>query len=323
MEVKTDARCSQVQQFVFQATKTPLPVNSFEPRRAPMDVVRPDGIRYVSEISYESKYPNGFMDIFYCPEPGLHPTIFNWHGGGFLFGDKASGDPLATKEDVEGGLLARLVREGYNVVTLNYAFAPEYRYPIQLHQVNEALAFCLAHAEELGLDMERVFLMGGSAGAVFTEIYGLAVVDADYAAKLGFEAALPEHNLRGLIINEAPTNYKEFDNEDMYTMFFTWLGVNDLSECTHAVPLDVPKCIKDRYPPACIIASNLEHYFPESAQQLADALEAIGGDYVHFYRPESVEKLEHGFINRFAASKCAAEAVEMVVQFLRSHTQGN
>lgn len=319
--VFTDLICKPLQKKVFQIAGTPLPINNTEPRQEAVDIIRADGIRYVSEISYESRYPNGYMDIYYCPEPGAHPTVLYWHGGGFIFGDKVHGDPLASKGEGEATYIMELCRRGYNVISANYALAPQYRCPVQIRQVNEAVEFCMKNAEKLGLDMDRVFICGGSAGAVMTEVYGMAVVDADYAANLGFTAALPESKLRGLIIDEAPTDYRNYNNRNMYIMMGTWVGTNNMKKCKKAELLDVPKCIKDKYPPCVIIASNLEHFFPDGAKQLKDRLDAIGGDYAYFYIPKEVEELEHGFMNRFATSKGAREALELTLDFMERHKE--
>lgn len=317
--VFTDLICRPLQKKVFQKMGIPLPINAYSPRQKAVDAIRDDGIRYVSEISYESCYPNGYMDIFYCPKPGVHPTVLYWHGGGFIFGDKVHGDPLAAKGDAETTYIMELCRRGYNVVSANYALAPEYRHPVQIRQVNEAVAFCIKNADALGLDMDRVFICGGSAGAVLTEIYGMAVVDANYAAELGFTAALPECKLRGLIIDEAPTDYRNYNNRNMYIMMGTWVGSNNMKKCKKAEPLDVPKYIRDKYPPCVIIASNLEHFFPEGARQLKEKMDAIGGDYAYFYIPKEVEELEHGFMNRFTSSKGAREALELTIRFMDAH----
>lgn len=317
--VFSDFICRPLQKWVFKKTGTPLPINSDKPRAVSETVLRTDGIRYVSEISFESQYPNGYLDIYYCPESGSHPTILYWHGGGFIFGDKVNGDPMAVQGEQEIGYLGEICRHGYNVVNINYALAPQYRHPVQIRQVNEAVAFCLKNAEKLGLDMERVFLCGGSAGAILAEMYGMAVVDETYAARLGFQTALPQSKLRGIIIDEAPTDYLHYNSRSMDHMINTWMGTNNLKKCENALTLDVPKFVKDKYPPCCLISSNEDHFFVDAARQLIAKLEPIGADYVHYYVPAEVEKLEHGFMNRFATNEHAAEAFQMTLDFLDAH----
>jgi hypothetical protein len=99
----------------------------------------------------------------------------------------------------------------------------------------------------------------------------------------------------------------------------TWIGTNNLQKCENVLTVDVPKYIRDKYPPCCIISSNQEHFFIDSARALIAKLEPIGADFVHYYAPPEVEKLEHGFMNRFASSKCAREALDMTLSFLDAH----
>jgi acetyl esterase/lipase len=48
-----------------------------------------------------------------------------------------------------------LAAEGYTTIAVNYTIGPEGVYPLAVHQLNEALAYIDAHAEELGVDASR------------------------------------------------------------------------------------------------------------------------------------------------------------------------
>lgn len=54
---------------------------------------------------------------------------------------------------------------------MNYAFAPEYRFPTQTIQLGEALQFLETNADRYGLDMSRVVLAGSSAGGQIVGSY--------------------------------------------------------------------------------------------------------------------------------------------------------
>ena len=51
------------------------------------------------------------------------------------------------------------------VFNVDYSLAPEYPFPTQLNQVEEAIRYVIAHAEELGIDPNQIYLSGDSAGA--------------------------------------------------------------------------------------------------------------------------------------------------------------
>ena len=112
---------------------------------------------------------------------------------------KWGGDPLAIQND-SLGIFQKMLQEGFNVVSANYAHAPEYRFPVQVHQVNEIMEFLLKNEQKLHLDMSSVVLMGGSAEANLTEIYGLVVVDKEYAHKRNISPSLRKEQLKALVI---------------------------------------------------------------------------------------------------------------------------
>ena len=78
-----------------------------------------------------------------------------------------------------------MAKRGYNVISPNYALAPEYRFPAQLEQLDHLLAYLTENQEEYGLDMGHVFLGGGSAGACLSEIYAAMLMNQEYAEKIG------------------------------------------------------------------------------------------------------------------------------------------
>ena len=51
------------------------------------------------------------------------------------------------------------------VFSVEYSLAPEYPFPTQLNQVEEAVNYVIANADNLGIDPSQIFLSGDSAGA--------------------------------------------------------------------------------------------------------------------------------------------------------------
>ncbi|MBB3224940.1 alpha/beta hydrolase fold domain-containing protein [Pseudoduganella umbonata] len=97
---------------------------------------------------------------FYDPGPVSHPgkerpALVYLHGGGWaLFG-------LDTHDRVMREYAAR---SGMVVVGVDYALAPEARYPIALNQVVGVLHWLRRHGGEYGIDVDRLALGGDSAG---------------------------------------------------------------------------------------------------------------------------------------------------------------
>ena len=137
--LKSDIKCVAVQKIVFHKQHPGKKVNDYNPRNIPSKRVREDGILYVNDICYGEKYPNSHLDIWYLNEDKqtIRPTVIYMHGGGCIFGDKVVGDPLAVGSGRDVDFCAMIAKNGYNVVNVNYALAPEYRFPVQVEQVNE------------------------------------------------------------------------------------------------------------------------------------------------------------------------------------------
>jgi acetyl esterase/lipase len=92
------------------------------------------------------------------------PVIIAAHGGGWQAGTRAS-------YKYWGPFLAR---NGYAVFSIDYRLGKAGTYPGSVYDVKAAVQFVRAKATELGLDPERIGLMGDSAGGHLVALVGLA-----------------------------------------------------------------------------------------------------------------------------------------------------
>ena len=186
------------------------PLNSYEPPNPPMRAEKENGQYLISELAYGTEYPNSFLDVIY-PNSDLtadRPTLFYFHGGGFFAGSKNMGDPLASSEATE--LLDDLCAQGYNIVNVDYALVPDYRFPVPLIQMNQAIAFAMEHRDEYHLNMDKIVLMGSSAGAIMVAQYAAAASNEDYAHLLGFSPVLQAAQISAVVVDDAPLDYDSF-----------------------------------------------------------------------------------------------------------------
>jgi acetyl esterase/lipase len=86
---------------------------------------------------------------------GPFPLILCIHGGAWRIGDKWKFNPMI--ED--------LARHGYVAASINYRFAPRYKYPAQLDDTKAALLFLKQHARQFKIDVNKVGATGESSGA--------------------------------------------------------------------------------------------------------------------------------------------------------------
>ncbi|MBS7316065.1 MAG: alpha/beta hydrolase [Clostridiaceae bacterium] len=73
--------------------------------------------------------------------------------------------------------IAKLVpyaRAGYVVVSVEYRYSEEAGFPAQIQDVRTAIRYVKAHAEELGVDPDRIAVMGDSSGGHTALMAGLA-----------------------------------------------------------------------------------------------------------------------------------------------------
>lgn len=289
--------------------------NAFEPRSPPRDVVGPDNIRVRTNVRYGSRFPNSFLDIWSPDASGaLRPTIVFIHGGGWFMGDKDMGDPMAG-----GGAPVRpLVEAGFSVVNLDYALAPAYRYPTPLIQLNEALGHLKAHAGEYGLDMSRVVIMGGSAGAQLTAQYGLVISDPAYAAEVGISPAVDASAVRGLVIFSAPLKASGFGWR-MNTMLWAYLGTKDLENSRQARQVDILSHIGPGYPATYLTDGNQPDTFPEHAKAMARILREKKVDHVFNYYEAREAALDHGYTGRLD-TKHGRDNLEKTIAFMERRT---
>jgi acetyl esterase len=117
--------------------------------------------------------PEGAPDVavrVYAPSDRTAPVpgVLHIHGGGFFGGSV----------DLEHGGSVKTARElGVVVVSVEYRLAPENPFPAGLEDCYAALTWLHDHADELGVDIGRVAVTGGSAGGGLTA--GLTLLARD------------------------------------------------------------------------------------------------------------------------------------------------
>ena len=85
------------------------------------------------------------------------PAAVAFFGGAFRIG----GIDYPT---TDAGYRRRALDAGVAIIAVDYALAPEHRYPTQVEQGHAALLWTREHADELGIDSDRLAVLGTSAG---------------------------------------------------------------------------------------------------------------------------------------------------------------
>ncbi|MFJ4029573.1 alpha/beta hydrolase fold domain-containing protein [Paenarthrobacter sp. NPDC089989] len=119
----------------------------------------------------------------YLPEPAtedadaknLRPAVVHFHGGGWRVGERSSLGPVC-----DGFGLAPfdvLTDAGFVVASADYRLSAEAQFPAQLHDALTAVQWLRDHARQYGVDPNRIYAWGDSAGGHLASLVGLTGKD--------------------------------------------------------------------------------------------------------------------------------------------------
>jgi len=237
------------------------------------------------------------------PAPGEARPLLVWlHGGGWIWSSVETHD--------------RLVRElatasGFAALNVDYAMAPEARFPQAVLECAEVVRKVAAQAEDWGIDASRIVIGGDSAGGNLAAATAIALRDQGGPALAGMHLVYPVTNA------DFETNsYREFAEGYGLTragMRAYWnLYTRDPADRLH--PLCAP--LRDHLhglPPALVQLAELD-VLRSDGELLAAKLNIVGGSATLLTYPGVL----HGFFRYTAAVEKARTAVADAGKWLRN-----
>jgi acetyl esterase len=175
------------------------------------------------------------------------PVVLYMHGGGWIFGSALSHGRLA-------GELA--VAADAAVAFIDYALAPEARYPVQIEQCYAVARWVTEHGESHGLDSSRIAVAGDSAGG------NMATVMCIMAKRRGDVNLVQQsmyYPMTDALTNEDSESYRLFKDgpygtaETMEWFWSTYLPEHDLRVESTVSPLRATLDELTGLPPALVI----------------------------------------------------------------------
>lgn len=136
---------------------------------APEDICRFDDIQYGKSKRFQ------VLDV-YRPkyeEGKVLPVIISVHGGGWVYGNK----------ELYQYYCMSLARYGFAVVNFTYRLAPKYKHPAQLEDLNSVVKWIQTNWKKYGLNTDKVFLIGDSAGAHLAALYACLCTNHTFASQ--------------------------------------------------------------------------------------------------------------------------------------------
>ena len=105
----------------------------------------------------------GKMDLYFPPkEKGPSPVVINIHGGGWNKGVKESQTGFST-----------FFKAGFAVANIEYRLTSQATAPAAIEDTRCALIYLIKNARELNIDVNKIVIMGGSAGGHLALMGGL------------------------------------------------------------------------------------------------------------------------------------------------------
>lgn len=235
-------------------------------RNSALEKLVPSGlVAKRDEVASSGKY-----DVFEPGSPGPRPVVFWIHGGAFIAGQK---------EDI-APYLQILAAKGYTTVGIGYKTAPSVKYPEPVRQVNETIAHVLSKASDYGIDPDRVFLAGDSAGSQIAAQTAAVVTDPLYANETGIKPGLSPTQLRGIILNCGIFDPSKINLDGAFggfirTVLWSYFGEDDPAKIEKFDEFNVTRNVGGAFPPAFITVGNADPLAPQSIL-MAEALKSKG-----------------------------------------------
>ncbi len=121
-----------------------------------------------------------YMDLMIPRNGGTNRPVIIWvHGGGWTSAE-------LTKKYRPTHALVRACLDGFVVASIDYRLVTEAPFPAPIEDCKCAVRFIKAHAEELGIDPERIGIWGESAGGQLSALVGASYMNPELEGNGGW-----------------------------------------------------------------------------------------------------------------------------------------
>ena len=276
-------------------TLTPLQARRVYLERRSFTQPLPPPIGEVRDLQSAAGTP---LRLYRPAQPGVHPVLVYFHGGGWTIGDLDTHDVLCRQLCAAAGVA---------VVAVDYRMGPEYRFPAAVDDCVEATRWVHSQAATLELDATRLAVGGDSAGGNLAAVVCLALRAAGAPMPVFQLLIYPATDMRAVAPSHTSNGQGHLLTSDTIAYFRGhYVDPAEWSDW-RASPLLAPDL--SGLPPALVLTAGYDPLRDEG-RQYADALSAAGN------RVQVVcfERQIHGFITmsklldeaRTAVALCAA-----------------
>lgn len=117
----------------------------------------PYDVEVTRDVPYGDDEGKNLLLDAYIPRDGRRsrPAIVLVHGGGWEVGDKSGPEPYARA----------LAAQGFAAFSISYSLDSQFPWPDEFEDVRQSVRWLQENAARFGIDVERMGMLGGSAGA--------------------------------------------------------------------------------------------------------------------------------------------------------------
>lgn len=262
-------------------------------------------------LKYNSKFPSNTYDIYRPIDKPNAPILIWLHGGFFIAGDK---------NGVEN-VCASIAAQGYNVIAMNYALAPEHKYPTAIIQLDELITHLkLKHTD---ISTSKIALAGDSAGGYIVAQYCAMLSNKEMQRVANIHLVNSKKDINACLLICAPIDISMVHGVnaklDRLLPIFgrAYFGKGkwyDKDSFKHTKTIDY---VTSEFPPAFLTDGN--HFsFEIQNKRLGEKLNNVGVDCEELYFDKESGNVEHEYLFTLTDDK-ALLALDRICKFLDKH----
>jgi acetyl esterase len=272
---------------------TPAEARAGMEQRARLTAGPPQAVAEVREL----RVPGPASEIpvrVYVPSSvtaGAAPALIFFHGGGWVAGSFETHD-VPCRALANGG--------GCIVLAVEYRCAPEHKFPAAIDDAEAVTRWVIAHATDLGVDLDHIAVGGDSAGGNLAAVVALALRD-----QLAFQLLIypvTDHNLDTDSYRRNGEGYR-LTRAAMRYYWDHYLGAAADGDDVRASPLRARDL--SNAPPALVVTAEFDPLLDEG-RAYADRLRDAGVQVEY----REYAGLVHGFIAQGGVVDRARDAVD-------------
>lgn len=242
------------------------------------------------------------------------PLILWTHGGGYIGGDKK----------YKNAYLAQLAERGFIVANMNYALAPQYKYPVPIKQQVTASRYLKHNSLKLPIDFSQVIIGGDSAGAQLASQFAAIQTNEQLRNQMGLPQSFKPEELKAVILfgglyNMDTVRKTHFPRIQLFMESYT--GERKWEQSFAAIDqLSTTKQVTPNYPPIFLTVGDADPFVSQ-----AHELMAVLKDNKVPYRTSLFDKTHHlRHQYQFHMDlKESQQTFNQLVSFLSTYTKQN